>query len=111
MTTKKQATRKRAPKTKAKKAAAKAPAKAPAENAHGLKAGQLIERRYKGRDLRLQVTANGFLFDGTEYASLTAAAKAATKYPSISGVVFWLQPARKAAANAPAKDGGKGGAA
>lgn len=105
MTTKKKTPAKKRAKTntkpRTKKAAAKAPAKAPVENAHGLKPGQLIERRYKGRDLRLQVTANGFLFDGTEYASLTAAAKAATKYPSISGVVFWLQPARKAAA----KDG------
>jgi hypothetical protein len=57
---------------------------------HGLKPGQVLERPLKGKVLRLQVTASGFLFDGNEYRTLTAAAKAATKYPSISGPVFWL---------------------
>ncbi len=88
-------------KPRTKKTAAKAPAKAPAEHAHGLKPGATLTRTYKGKTLTLEVTPEGFRFDGTLYRSLTAAAKAATKYPSISGVVFWLQPARKAAA----KDG------
>jgi hypothetical protein len=100
MATKKTPAKKRAT-THAKKAGAKsapakkAPAKAPVEHGHGLKPGQLVERTYKGKTLKMQVTATGFLFDGTEYRSLTAAAKAATKYPSISGVVFWIAPQQK----------------
>ena len=114
MSTKKKATRKRAAKKpspkkrKTAKKAAKKPAtkkKAAAKKQaprvgtkgsdHGLKPGQVLERRFKGKDLCLQVTANGFLFDGTEHASLTSAAKAATAYPSVSGVRFWLGASEK----------------
>jgi hypothetical protein len=97
MATKKKAPAKKRAKTNAKKAGAKrAPAKkAPVEHGHGLTPGQKIERVYKKKPLTLQVTETGYLFDGTEYRSLTAAARAATKYPSISGVVFWLAPQKK----------------
>lgn len=98
-TTKRKGTpKKRAKTTKkapTKAPAKKAPTKAPVEHGHGLTPGQKIERVYKKKPLTLQVTETGFLFDGTEYRSLTAAAKAATKYPSISGVVFWLAPQKQ----------------
>ena len=48
-----------------------------------------MERNYKGKTLRLQVTESGFQFAGKDYASLTAAALAATGYRAISGTAFW----------------------
>ena len=37
----------------------------------------------------VKVTADGFRYGGTTYSSLTAVAKAVTKYPSISGPRFF----------------------
>ncbi len=110
MTTKKKAPAKKRAKTSAKprtkRAAAKAPAKTPAESAHGPKPGEVIERTYKGEKHVVQATAEGYLYRGKAYRSLTALAKEITGYPAISGPAFfglWR-------AKAPAKDGAKGGA-
>jgi hypothetical protein len=40
--------------------------------------GNLLERRYKGRTLRVLVLTDGFEYDGEQYKSLTAVAKAIT---------------------------------
>jgi hypothetical protein len=40
--------------------------------------GTTISRKYKGRTLQVKVLAEGFSYDGTIYASLSAAAKAIT---------------------------------
>ena len=84
---KKRSTKKRAAATRntaKKKAATKRPkATAPA-------VGTTIERAFKGEAYRLRVTADGFVLGKETFRSLTAAAKAVTKYPSVSGVRFWL---------------------
>jgi hypothetical protein len=60
----------------------------------GVKAGRTFERKFKGktytlitieRDERVVFQLKG----GKVFTSLTAAAKAVTNYPSISGVAFW----------------------
>lgn len=51
--------------------------------------GTVLERTFKGKALRLKVTDEGFVLDRKTYKSLTAAAKAATGYKSISGTRFW----------------------
>jgi hypothetical protein len=78
----------KAPKTaapKATKPATKKPRdpKAPA-------VGTTIERTFKGETYRLKVTAEGYALGDQVFRTLTAAAKAVTKYPSISGPRFWL---------------------
>jgi hypothetical protein len=40
--------------------------------------GSILTRRYKGEELRVQVLAEGFAFEGQVYASLSAVAKAIT---------------------------------
>ena len=55
-----------------------------------LTAGTVLERTFKGKALRLKVTEDGFVLDRKSYKSLTAAAKAATGYASISGTRFWM---------------------
>jgi hypothetical protein len=40
--------------------------------------GTILTRRYKGEDLRVQVLADGFEYDGQVYGSLSAVAKAVT---------------------------------
>jgi Protein of unknown function (DUF2924) len=40
--------------------------------------GTMLERKYKGRVLRVKVLAAGFEFDGERYCSLSAVAKAIT---------------------------------
>ena len=40
--------------------------------------GTVLARRYKGRDVRVEVRRDGFLLDGTLYPSLSAAAAAVT---------------------------------
>ena len=52
--------------------------------------GQVLERTFKGKALKLKVTEDGFVLDRKSYKSLTAAAKAATGYASISGTRFWM---------------------
>jgi hypothetical protein len=48
------------------------------------------------------MTADGFIYKGTEYGSLTAAAKAITGYASVSGPRFFATDAASRA-----KDAGK----
>ena len=52
-------------------------------------AGTVIERTYKDKVHKVRVGTEGFEYAGKTYRSLTAAAKAATGYPSISGTLFW----------------------
>jgi hypothetical protein len=71
----------------AKKAAAKRAATPP-------KAGLVYEREYKGKAYHLTSAEKDgkvvyHLRGGDDYDSLTAAAKAVTEYPSISGPAFW----------------------
>ena len=40
--------------------------------------GTILTRRYKGRDLQVEVLEHGFAFDGQVYRSLSAVAKAVT---------------------------------
>lgn len=51
--------------------------------------GTVLTRKYKDREIRVTVLEDGFRWDGKEYRSLSALAKAATGYPSISGWA-WL---------------------
>ena len=51
--------------------------------------GATLTRAYKGRELRLEVLAEGFRFEGETFRSLTAAALRATGYKAISGPHFW----------------------
>lgn len=51
--------------------------------------GTVLERSFKGKVHKVTVRADAFEYAGKEYRSLTAAAKAATGYPSISGTLFW----------------------
>ncbi len=55
-----------------------------------LAAGTVLERTFKGKTCKLKVTEDGFVLDRKTYKSLTAAAKAATGYKSISGTRFWM---------------------
>ena len=54
-----------------------------------LSVGGTIERVFRGKTIKLTVTKDGFRIGKTTYRSLTAAAKAVTKYPSISGPSFF----------------------
>jgi hypothetical protein len=83
-------------KAKAAKVTKKDKAPKPSTNGHGggghrheVKTGTVLTREYKGRHLTLKAVEGGFKMDGKTFASLTAAAKAATGYPSIAGTVFW----------------------
>ena len=60
--------------------------------------GTTITRRYKGRELRVEVLAEGFRFEGETFSSLTAAALRATGYAHISGPHFWRTGAGAATA-------------
>lgn len=66
--------------------------------------GTVLERAFKGRAHKVTVQEDGFEYAGKAYRSLTAAAKAATGYPSISGTLFWgiAKPAAKAPTTQPA---------
>ena len=104
-TTKKAGTPRKATKTtKTARAPAKAPARKkvpkaekpaqdarpPRERDRRLPApGTTLTRVYKGREHRLKVLADGFEYEGETFRSLTAAAKRATGYPSISGTDWW----------------------
>jgi Protein of unknown function (DUF2924) len=50
--------------------------------------GTILTRRYKGATLRIQVLAQGFEYEGTVYASLSAVAKAITG-SHCSGYLFF----------------------
>lgn len=51
--------------------------------------GTEMVRPYKGKDIRVQVLDEGFRWEGTEYRSLTAVARAVTGYRAISGPAFF----------------------
>jgi len=53
-------------------------------------AGTTLTRTFKGETYALKVTEGGFVLGKENFRSLTAAAKHVTRYPSISGVRFWL---------------------
>lgn len=79
----------------AKKASAKRAAAPP-------KAGLVYEREYKGKTYQLTSAEKDGrvvyrLRGGDDYDSLTAAAKAVTEYPSISGPAFWGEGSKAAA--------------
>lgn len=80
----KAAPRARSTGSKAKNAAPKK-AQAPAP-----KPGTTLTRTFKGKAYELKVTKDGFVLGDVTFHSLTAAAKAVTQYPSISGPRFWL---------------------
>ena len=46
--------------------------------------GATLARTYKGKEYRVTVLDAGFRFDGKEWRSLTAIARAVTGYPAIS---------------------------
>ncbi len=52
--------------------------------------GKTIKRTFKGKDYELRVTKDGFQLGDVAFRSLTAAAKAVTKYAAVSGPRFWL---------------------
>jgi hypothetical protein len=89
MSTKKKSTRKRVAKkpTTKRQAAKKAPAKKRAKATPAV--GATIERVFKGTTYKVVVTADGFAIGKDTYRSLTAAAKAITKYPAVSGPRFF----------------------
>lgn len=90
------------------KAAKKQPAKVPKKDARKKraaeppKAGLVYEREYKGKTYQLTSAEKDgqvvyHLRGGDDYDSLTAAAKAVTEYPSISGPAFWGEGSKAAA--------------
>ena len=99
MTTKKTTTKK-AKTTKSKKPAAKPRQKPAAKTtASGKPAGRprdpnapavgtTLTRSFKGQDITVKVTADGFQFDGQTFSSLSALARHITGY-MISGPVFF----------------------
>lgn len=52
-------------------------------------AGATLARTYKGKEYRVTVLDAGFRFDGKEWRSLTAIARAVTGYPAISGPAWF----------------------
>ena len=110
MATKKTTTKKTATKktTKAKKPAAKPRQKPAADRAAPAKTtarprdpnapavGSTLKRSFKGTDIAVKVTADGYQFDGQTFGSLTAVARHITGY-AISGPVFFKLVEPKAA--------------
>jgi hypothetical protein len=103
-TTKKTATKKTTDKksqtSKSKQPAAKPRQKPAAKSAAPAKAtarprdpnapavGSTLKRSFKGNDIAVKVTADGYQFDGQTFGSLTAVARRITGY-AISGPVFF----------------------
>jgi hypothetical protein len=90
--TKKQKSSKAGSSRKAPKSpAAKTPKAAPArERDPRLPApGATLTRTYKGKEHRVTVLDAGFRFDGKDWRSLTAIARAVTGYPAISGPAWF----------------------
>ena len=52
-------------------------------------AGATLARTYKGKEYRVTVLDAGFRFDGKDWRSLTAIARAVTGYPAISGPAWF----------------------
>lgn len=101
-TTKKTATSKvRRATAPRKKPAAKRPAPAEATarprdpNAPAI--GTTLKRSFKGQDITVKVTADGFVYDGQTFASISACARHITGY-MISGPVFFKLTEPKSAA-------------
>lgn len=106
--TTKKTTSKKAKTAKAKKPAAKPRQKPAAERAASAKTtarprdpnapavGSTLKRSFKGNDITVKVTADGFQFDGQTFGSLTAVARHITGY-AISGPVFFKLVEPKAA--------------
>ena len=67
--------------------------------------GTTLRRTFKGKEYKLRAVADGFRLGSTTYRSLTAAAKAVTKYPSVNGRLFWLGKAAAGDAKAASKGG------
>lgn len=68
------------------------------------KVGATLSRTFKGKPYEVVVEHDGFRYAGRLWKSLTAVAKEVTKYPSISGPLFWgLVGGPRAPAEAPAK--------
>lgn len=63
--------------------------------------GETLVRSYKGREVKVKVLPNGFEWNGTEYRSLTAVAKAVTGAGAISGPWFFGLAPRVRAPRAP----------
>jgi hypothetical protein len=104
----KKTTSKKAKTTKAKKTAATprqkpaakrtAPAKPAARprDPNAPAVGTTLKRQFKGQDIAVKVTADGFQFDGQTFSSLTAVARHITGYGT-SGPVFFKLVEPKAA--------------
>lgn len=60
--------------------------------------GSTIERTFRGARHTVQVTADGYLYKGKAYRSLTAVALAITGYKAISGPRFFGTDAQGGAA-------------
>jgi hypothetical protein len=82
------------------KPAAKASASAEPEprprNANAPAVGTTLKRSFKGNDITVKVTADGYLFDGQTFMSISAVARHITGY-MISGPVFFKLVEPKAA--------------
>lgn len=51
----------------------------------------LNQEPFKGKEIKVSVTEDGFRWNGENFKSLTALARAVTKYPSISGPAFFAK--------------------
>jgi hypothetical protein len=51
--------------------------------------GEKLTRIYKGKEIIVEATADGFRYGGETYTSLSALAKKITGYPAISGPAFF----------------------
>ena len=51
--------------------------------------GQTLTRTYKGKQVKVDVTEEGFVYEGKTYTSLSALAKEITGYQSINGRAFF----------------------
>ena len=60
--------------------------------------GTVLQRTFKGKELRVTVLDEGFRWDGRDFRSLTAVALAITGYPACSGPHFFGLDAATAAA-------------
>ncbi len=88
---KKTSTKKKAPRRKtASKRKAKPARAARARDPRLPAVGKTITREFKGKTYTLKVTADGFQLGDVAFRTLTAAAKAVTKYAAVSGPRFWL---------------------
>lgn len=62
----------------------------------GLRPGQVLHREWRGQLIRVEVTADGFVWDGELYASVSAVARAVTGTRWNGRAFFGLQPRGKA---------------